>query len=111
MSCWRSAESLSPTIPCSMASQEPRTQGAQWWLGCHQTSTREEAMTMTHQNTSTHETPPIDKTIKEPDDGTTGDEPMTGAQRASLQTLCDEAQEPMDETLTKAEAAKRIEAL
>jgi hypothetical protein len=36
---------------------------------------------------------------------------MTGAQRSYLQTLCDEAREPMDETFTKAEAAKRIEAL
>src|ERR1051325_3428396 len=50
-------------------------------------------------------------TVKDPDDWTTGDEPMTGAQRSYLQTLCDEAQEPMDEMLTKAEAAKRIEAL
>jgi hypothetical protein len=68
-------------------------------------------MTMTHQNTSTHETLPTDKTIKAPDDWTTGDEPMTNAQCAYLQTLCDEAQEPMDESLTKAEASKRIEAL
>jgi hypothetical protein len=68
-------------------------------------------MTMTHQNSSTHETHPAGKAIKDPDHWTTGDEPMTTAQRAYLQTLCDEAQEPLDENLTKAEASKRIEAL
>ena len=36
---------------------------------------------------------------------------MTGAQRSYLKTLCDEANEPMDETLTKAQAAKRIDML
>jgi uncharacterized damage-inducible protein DinB len=41
----------------------------------------------------------------------TGDEPMTAAQHSYLQTLCDEAGEPMDETLTKAQAAQRIDAL
>jgi hypothetical protein len=80
-------------------------------LVCKQTYKREEAMTMTHQNTSTHETQPTGKIIKDPDDWTTGDEPMTTAQRSYLQTLCDEAQEPMDDTLTKAKAAKRIDAL
>jgi hypothetical protein len=40
-----------------------------------------------------------------------GDEPMTGAQRSYLQTLSDEAKEPMDENLTKAQASKRIEEL
>jgi hypothetical protein len=50
-------------------------------------------------------------TIKDPEDWTTGDEPMTGAQRSYLQTLCQEANEPMDETLTKAQASERIEAL
>src|SRR5688572_10671629 len=50
-------------------------------------------------------------TVKDPEDWTTGDEPMTGAQRSYLQTLCQEAGEPMDETLTKAQASERIEAL
>ena len=49
--------------------------------------------------------------IKDPEDWKTGDEPMTGAQRSYLQTLCDEAKEEFDENLTKAEAAKRIEEL
>ncbi len=48
---------------------------------------------------------------KDPDDWTTGDEPMTGAQRSYLKTLCEEAKEPFDESLTKAEASKRIDEL
>lgn len=50
-------------------------------------------------------------TVKDPDEWTTGDEPMTGAQRSYLKTLSDEAGEPMDENLTKAEASKRIDEL
>ena len=50
-------------------------------------------------------------TEKHPDEWTTGDEPMTGAQRSYLKTLSDEAGEPFDESLTKAEASKRIDAL
>ena len=49
--------------------------------------------------------------IKDPDDWTTGDEPMTGAQKSYLKTLSEEAHEPFDENLTKAEASKRIEEL
>ena len=50
-------------------------------------------------------------TIKDPDAWTTGDEPMTGAQRSYLKTLADEAGEQADEDLTKAEASKRIDDL
>ena len=50
-------------------------------------------------------------TVKDPEEWTTGDEPMTGAQRSYLKTLSDEAKEPMDESLTKAEASKRIDEL
>jgi hypothetical protein len=50
-------------------------------------------------------------TVKDPDEWTTGDEPMTGAQRSYLKTLSDEAGEEFDETLTKAEASKRIDEL
>ena len=50
-------------------------------------------------------------TIKEPDQWTTGDETMTGAQASYLKTLCEEAGEEFDDTLTKAEASKRIDAL
>ena len=50
-------------------------------------------------------------TKKDPDDWVTGDEPMTGAQRSYLKTLSEEAKEPFDENLTKAEASKRIDEL
>jgi hypothetical protein len=50
--------------------------------------------------------------IKDPDDWKTGDEPMTGAQKSYLHTLAQEAGEEIDDdSLTKAEAAKRIEEL
>jgi hypothetical protein len=48
---------------------------------------------------------------KDPDHWTTGDETMTGAQASYLQTLSEEAGEPFDPALTKAEASKRIDAL
>ena len=50
-------------------------------------------------------------TIKDPDDWTTGDEPMTGAQRSYLKTLSEEAKVPFEDNLTKAEASKRIDEL
>ena len=49
--------------------------------------------------------------IKDPDDWTTGEEPMTGAQESYLETLSREADEPVDDELTKAEASKRIDEL
>lgn len=48
---------------------------------------------------------------KAPDDWTTGDEPMTGAQASYLKTLSEEAGESFDDSLSKAEASKRIDAL
>ena len=50
-------------------------------------------------------------TVKNPEDWTTGDEAMTGAQRSYLKTLSEEAKEEFDENLTKAEASKRIDEL
>jgi len=49
--------------------------------------------------------------IKDPEDWTTGDEPMTGAQRSYLHTLAEEAGEKVSDDLTKAEASKRIDEL
>lgn len=49
--------------------------------------------------------------IKQPEDWTTGDEPMTGAQRSYLHTLAEEAKEEINENMTKAEASKKIEEL
>ena len=48
---------------------------------------------------------------KDPDDWVTGDEPMTGAQKSYLKTLSEEAHAPFDETLSKAQASKRIDEL
>ena len=59
----------------------------------------------------TQEQAPKGNMLKEPDQWTTGEEPMTGAQRSYLKTLCEEAKEPFDESLTKAEASKRIDEL
>jgi Protein of unknown function (DUF3072) len=50
-------------------------------------------------------------TIKDPDDWTTGDEPMTGAQESYLHTLATEAGEEVEPDLTKAEASKKIDEL
>ncbi len=48
---------------------------------------------------------------KDPDDWKTGDEPMTPAQRSYLETLAQDTGETVEETLTKAEASKRIDEL
>jgi hypothetical protein len=50
---------------------------------------------------------------KDPSEWVSGDEPMTGAQASYLKTLSEQAYEPdaYDETLSKAEASKRIDAL
>jgi hypothetical protein len=58
----------------------------------------------------TGETVPTN-TRKDPDEWVTGDESMTGAQASYLKTLSEEAGEPFDEKLTKAEASKKIEEL
>jgi len=51
--------------------------------------------------------------IKDPDQWTTGGEPMTGAQASYLKTLSEQAKddEAFDPDLDKAEASKRIDAL
>ncbi|MBN2971620.1 DUF3072 domain-containing protein [Roseomonas aeriglobus] len=54
---------------------------------------------------------PTGNAEKDPDDWTTGDEPMTGAQASYLKTLSEEAGAEFDDTLTKADASKRIDAL
>ena len=50
-------------------------------------------------------------TEKDPAEWVTGDEQMTGAQASYLQTLSQEAGEPFDETLSKADASRRIDEL
>ncbi|WCS23430.1 DUF3072 domain-containing protein [Methylobacterium sp. NMS14P] len=55
----------------------------------------------------------VSNQIKDPDQWTTGGEPMTGAQASYLKTLSEEAKEPkaFDPDLDKAEASKRIDDL
>jgi Protein of unknown function (DUF3072) len=48
---------------------------------------------------------------KDPEQWKTGDEPMTGAQASYLKTLSDQAGEPFEEGLSKAEASRRIDRL
>ena len=50
-------------------------------------------------------------TEKDPEEWVTGDEPMTGAQASYLKTLSQEAGEEFDESLSKADASKRIDEL
>lgn len=54
---------------------------------------------------------PNDNRIRDPDEWTTGEEPMTGAQESYLHTLATEAGETVEPDLTKAEASKRIDEL
>ena len=48
---------------------------------------------------------------KDPAEWTTGEEKMTDAQASYLKTLCDEASEQFDDSLTKADASRRIDEL
>ncbi len=50
-------------------------------------------------------------TEKDPSDWVTGEEPMTGAQASYLKTLSEEAGEPFDAGMTKAQASQRIDEL
>jgi hypothetical protein len=64
--------------------------------------------------TKTTDTPKQDapgNAAKDPDDWTTGDEAMTGAQASYLKTLSEEAGEEFDPSLNKADASRRIDAL
>ena len=65
---------------------------------------------MTSQDRDTA-APGLGSPEKDPEDWVTGDEPMTGPQRSYLETLCREAGEELDESLTKAQASERIEEL
>ena len=57
-------------------------------------------------------TPASSNPEKDPEDWTTGDEPMTGPQRSYLHTLAQQAgEEPPPDDLSKADASKRIDEL
>ena len=64
---------------------------------------------------TTSETPtpsnPTDAATKDPDDWTTGDEPMTGPQASYLRTLAQDTGRDIPEDLSKAEASKLIDEL
>jgi hypothetical protein len=64
---------------------------------------------MTDKQTAAHASE--GNTEKDPDTWVTGDEPMTGAQRSYLKTLSEEAKVDFDDSLSKAEASKRIDEL
>ena len=66
---------------------------------------------MTDDITQTPKTDAPGNAQKDPDNWTTGDEPMTGAQASYLKTLCEEAGEEFDPDMTKADASKKIDTL
>ncbi len=63
---------------------------------------------MTQENPKAN---PTSNAEKDPDDWTTGEEPMTGAQASYLRTLAEEAGESFDPGLSKSDASKRIDEL
>ena len=96
----------------------------EWITGTEQKSHTERSKTSldeagksSRENLKTEDSPKADEKTsgsnaeKDPDEWITGSEPMTGAQKSYLKTLSDEAGEPFDENLSKAEASKRIEEL
>ena len=70
------------------------------------------SLAMTTENPKV-DPPPLSNTEKDPDDWVSGDEPMTGAQASYLKTLTEQLgqQHEFSQSLTKAEASKRIDAL
>jgi Protein of unknown function (DUF3072) len=63
---------------------------------------------MKHETTNHTAQPAVQR---DPDEWKTGDEPMTDAQRSYLETLCRETGQDFDESLSKADASKRIDEL
>lgn len=63
------------------------------------------------RNAGRDESAGLDNTIKNPDDWTTGQEPMTGAQRSYIETLSEAAHQPPPGELSKADASKKIDEL
>jgi len=63
---------------------------------------------MKHSQANENDEPGLQR---DPDEWKTGDEPMTPAQRSYLETLCRDTGETFDETLSKADASKKIDEL
>ena len=68
-------------------------------------------MTMSDTISEDPKAHPTGNAVKDPDQWTTGGEPMTGAQASYLQTLSEEAGENFDPELSKADASKAIDEL
>lgn len=69
---------------------------------------------MSDRNTNQQDQNPQQNPVKDPEDWTTGEEPMTGPQASYLRTLLQQAgQDPdsLDESMTKADASKMIDEL
>jgi len=90
--------------------RHPAGNTAAVWTFCKLKQLGPEAMTV--QNPKV-DPPSLSNTEKNPDDWVSGDEPMTGAQASYLKTLSEQLGEPdaFSQSLTKAEASKRIDAL
>lgn len=66
---------------------------------------------MTDNQNTGNQAPAPSNIEKDPHDWVTGDETMTGAQASYLKTLSEEAGEPFDPALTKADASLKIDEL
>lgn len=66
---------------------------------------------MSYTTTDTPKADAPSNAEKSPENWTTGDEPMTGAQASYLKTLCEETGETFDPKLDKAEASIMIDKL
>ncbi|MGB3794886.1 MAG: DUF3072 domain-containing protein [Alteraurantiacibacter sp.] len=67
---------------------------------------------MSSQTPNAHpKSDPVSNAEKKPENWTTGDEKMTGAQASYLKTLCEEAGQPeaYDPEMTKADASIKID--
>ena len=93
------------------------TTGTEPKTDAQKSKTPDEAGKSSRENLKAEDLPTTDEKTsgsnaeKDPDEWITGAEPMTGAQKSYLKTLSDEAGEPFDENLSKAEASKRINEL
>jgi hypothetical protein len=86
--------------------------GTQSTLKRYRGTNQQLSLAMTTENPKV-DPPPLSNTEKDPEDWVSGDEPMTGAQASYLKTLTEQLgqQDEFSQSLTKAEASKRIDAL
>ena len=86
--------------------------GTQSTLKRYRGTNQQPSLAMTTENPKV-DPPPLSNTEKDPEDWVSGDEPMTGAQASYLKTLTEQLgqQDEFNQSLTKAEASKRIDAL